>query len=54
MMKTETYKITGMSCGGCAARVKQAALSMPDVREADTAQDVIDAVERFGFGAQES
>ncbi len=68
-MKTETYKVTGMSCNGCAARVKQAALSVPGVREADVeldkgelhvvreggdAREIISAVERIGFGAQES
>ena len=67
MMKNETYQITGMSCEGCAARVRQAALSVPGVVEVQvdlekglshvqgedaSAAAVIGAVERFGFGAQ--
>ncbi len=66
-MKKEVYKITGMSCGGCAARVKQAAMNVPGVQSAEVdlergllhvenedaeAQEIVEAVERMGFGAQ--
>ncbi len=67
MVKNETYKVTGMSCEGCAARVRQAALSVPGVEDAQvelekgllhvqgenaSASAIVGAVERFGFGAQ--
>ena len=66
-MKKEVYKITGMSCSGCAARVKQAAMNVPGVRSAEVelekglllvenedaeAREIVEAVERMGFGAQ--
>lgn len=66
-MITHFFEITGMSCDGCAARVKQAVLNVPGVHRADVDSEkgrlraecddiepraVIHALERIGFGAK--
>ncbi len=66
-MTTQSYVVTGMSCSGCAARVKQAALKIPGVYRADVdlekgrlrvecegsdPQAVVRALESIGFGAK--
>ncbi len=66
-MTTQTYAVTGMSCNGCAARVRQAALAVPGVhraevslekgqlrveREGSDTQAVVHALEDIGFGAK--
>lgn len=68
-MQKYDFTVTGMSCTACAARVEKAARSVPGVVEAqvnlvtgemhvvskdgDCAQDIIRAVQGYGFGAQE-
>ncbi len=66
-MITYFFQITGMSCDGCAARVKQAVLNVPGVHRADVdlgkgrlrvecadidPRAVVYAAERIGFGAK--
>ncbi len=60
----EQYKVTGMSCAACSARVEKAVSTLPDVRscsvnlltgnmlvDGSTPQQVISAVEKAGYGA---
>ena len=64
----QNFKITGMSCTGCAARVEKAARSVAGVQEAQVnlvagslrvvcssgtdAREIVSAVRRIGFGAE--
>lgn len=41
---THTYKITGMTCGGCEAKVKSALLSLSDVSSAEVSKEEQTAV----------
>ncbi len=68
-MKEQDFVVSGMSCTACAARVEKAARSVPGVREAQVnlvtgilhvvreeetdAQKIIQAVQNYGYGAQE-
>jgi copper chaperone CopZ len=66
-METTKLKVTGMSCGGCAASVEKALLKVPGVVSATVAlhegqaevqhqgvdvQSMTSALERSGYGAQ--
>jgi copper chaperone CopZ len=66
-METTRLKVTGMSCGGCAASVEKALLKVPGVVSAKVAlhegeaevqhqsadvQAMTSALEKSGYGAQ--
>ncbi|HEV7279404.1 MAG TPA: heavy metal-associated domain-containing protein [Pirellulaceae bacterium] len=66
-METTRLKVTGMSCGGCAANVEKALLKVPGVVSANVAlqegqaevqhqggdvQAMTAALEKSGYGAQ--
>ena len=36
---THTYQLTGMTCGGCEAKVKSALLTLPDVTAVEVSKD---------------
>ena len=36
---THTYKIIGMTCGGCEAKVKSSLLSLPDITSVEVSKE---------------
>ena len=36
---THTYKVTGMTCGSCEAKVKSSLLMLPNVTEVEVSKD---------------